>query len=92
MYQCAICGKTHHTIEERHACETECLKKRKEDEVKVAQEKKRKEKLSSEKTINEELDKLDKMVKEHLRKYEYFSVYNNYPYLSTIFKNSAFWF
>lgn len=34
IYTCAICGKKHSDIESRIACETSCLKKRKEAEAK----------------------------------------------------------
>ena len=39
MYVCAICGKSYEHVEDRIACETKCLKKRKAAEERAKKEK-----------------------------------------------------
>lgn len=92
MYVCALCGKEYETVEERIACETKCLAEFKAAELQKKLEEEKENKLASNKAIEEELDKIDQMVKEHLRKYENLKLSRNYYYLSYLFKSSPFWF
>lgn len=98
-YTCAICGKHYHDIEQRIACETKCLKQRKEDEAqkKLAEErqqaeKKKQEKKASEQAIEAKFDEVNKMLKEHFSKYDTFYLTHDYPYLNHMFRKGTLWF
>lgn len=90
-YYCAICGKRHESIEERSECETKCIKlmKEKEEERKKIEYENAKD--SSEEEICYALDNVERMIAEHLEKFESISLKNNYPYLRYIFKNNIGW-
>ena len=91
-YHCAVCGESYDTVEERVACETKCLRDRKEAEALKKLNEEKEERLNSEKAINEVLDKADKMIKEHLDKHETFTMSRSYYYLSYLFRKMHWWF
>lgn len=93
-YSCAICGAEHESIEARHACETKCIKERRD-----AEELMRKQKLEEEKdTRKAEIDALYVQLNEKIKSYvkDYGSIRlnrsvkydNNFPTLSDLFN---FW-
>ena len=93
-YFCAICGAEHESIEARHACETKCIKERKE-----AEELMKKQKLEEEKNARkEEIDTLYALLNEKIKSYvkDYGSIKmnravkydGNFPTLSDLFN---FW-
>jgi hypothetical protein len=91
MYKCAICGNEYECLEGRIECETQCLKEFKEAEaLKKVDEynAKRKESASA---IYEKLTEVDLMLKEHMKEYESFALYGNYPYLKYVFNHNAWW-
>lgn len=91
MYVCAICGKSYEDVEERIACETTCLKKRKAEEEQKKRNEAREKLTNSTKTIEKKLTEVDEMIKQHLNEFESLELTRNYPYLSYIFKKFTFW-
>lgn len=91
-YICALCGTTHESIEARNECETKCLKQRKLEEETRKRNEEMEQHNNSKKEIEEILDKADKMIQEHLSKYNHLSLTRNYYYLSYIFKKLSLWF
>ena len=92
MYKCAICGKQYADIEDRIDCESSCLKKRKEAESRKKLAEMKERQMDSEKAIKDELAKVNLMIKEHLDKYDSFSINESYYYLSYIFRKINWWF
>lgn len=99
IYVCALCGYSHNDIEERIACETKCLKKRKEEEARAAREAEkramdaeRKKKVESEKAIEAELDKVEDMIRKHCNKYGDCEFSKDYAYLHAMFAPRLWWF
>lgn len=91
-YLCAVCGTPHDTIEARNNCESKCIAKHKqENEIRKRNEEAEK-RNNSKKEIEEILDKANKMIHEHLNKYETLSLSRNYYYLSYIFRKVSMWF
>ena len=83
MYKCAICGNEYEDLEGRIECETQCLKEFKEAEAL--------KKVESASAIYEKLTEVDLMLKEHMKEYESFALYGNYPYLKYVFNHNAWW-
>ena len=73
-------------------CESQCLKAKKEEEALKKAMKENEGRINSEKQIHETLDKVDKMIKEHLDKYGSFGLNHSYYYLSYIFRKINWWF
>lgn len=99
IYVCALCGSSHNDIEERIACETKCLKKRKEEEARAAREAERKKaeetnkkKRESEKAIEAELDKVEDMIRKHCNKYGDCEFSKDHAYLHAMFAPGLWWF
>lgn len=69
IYECAVCGTKHITIEERTKCETACVNKLKELEAKRAAEKKKAEEEKSRTEVMEAYAHFQKLMKEHVAKY-----------------------
>ena len=91
-YLCAVCGTPHDTIEERNNCESKCIAKHKqEDEIRKRNEEAAK-RNNSRKEIEDILDKADKMIQAHLKKYESLSLTRTYYYLSYVFRKVSMWF
>ena len=64
-YSCAICGSEHESIEARHACETKCIKERRD-----AEELMRKQKLEEEKDVRKkEIDAMYILLNEKIKNY-----------------------
>jgi hypothetical protein len=64
-YFCEICGKEHESIEARNACETKCIKERKE-----AEELMKKQKIEGEKNARkEEIDAIYALLNEKIKDY-----------------------
>lgn len=91
MYVCAICGKSYEHVEDRIACETTCLKKRKAEEEQKKRNEAREKLTNSTKAIEKKLIEVDEMIKQHLNEFESLELTRNYPYLSYIFKKFTFW-
>ena len=91
MYVCAICGKSYEHVEDRVACETKCLKKRKAEEEQKKRNEAREKLTNSTKAIEKKLTEVDEMIKQHLNEFESLELTRNYPYLSYIFKKFTFW-
>lgn len=98
IYVCALCGSSHNDIEERIACETKCLKKRKEEEARAAREAEkrameaeRKKKVESEKAIEAELKKVNEMIVEHCTKYGSLNLSDDYANLAVLFDKPTMW-
>lgn len=91
MYVCAICGQSYEHVEERIACETKCLKKRKAAEEQKKRDEAREKRTTSTKAIEKKLTEVDEMIKQHIEEFESLELTRNYPYLSYIFKKFTFW-
>lgn len=98
IYVCALCGSSHNDIEERIACETKCLKKRKEEEARAAREAERKvaekikkQKAESEKAIEAELAKVNEMISKHCTKYGGCALSEDYACLALLFSQPTMW-
>lgn len=91
-FKCAICGKEYEDIESRIDCETTCLCKRKEAEVKkkelelAAEQNKRKSEVDA--AYENYLELKDAYVKDY-GVYTYSFVRNNIPYTYNLFED--FW-
>ena len=92
MYKCEICNTEHELLEERIACETECLKKRKEEEAKRKQMERQENMKASTNALEEKLAEADAMIKKHLSEFETLSLNRNYYYLSYLFGKRTLWF
>ena len=88
---CAICGNSYEEVEDRAACEAKCIKERQEAEEKRKQFEYDEAKNASEEEIGDALSSVNKMIAEHLQRFETLSLKNNYPYLRYLFKNSVGW-
>ena len=65
IYPCAICGTEHDSIEARHACETKCIKERRD-----AEELMRKQKLEEERDARKaEIDAMYVHLNEKIKSY-----------------------
>ena len=92
LYECAVCGKSYETVEERVECESKCVVERKEaEEERKLNELKMKEHESVE-AINEALANTESMIREHFKQYSNLSLNHNYPYLKYVFSRTAWWF
>lgn len=96
QYNCAICGKSYDTIDERVACETKCLADRKKAQA-ALEKKKLEEKKSTRKTeIEKKYKELTTLVRDYCHDYgslqlgesHYFDD-NNFPALSKLL---GWWF
>ena len=96
QYNCAICGKSYDTIDERVACETKCLADRKKAQA-ALEKKKLEEKKSTRKTeIEKKYKELATLVRDYCHDYgslqlgesHYFDD-NNFPALSKLL---GWWF
>lgn len=99
IYACAICGKNHSDLEGRIACETACLKKKKEEAAKVAELKKKEEYEASCAELTKAIDIAYMLFKAHLEKYgEYkyngsnkeLNSFRTNPYMSKLFNYFLF--
>ena len=73
MYKCAICGKTHESIEQRAKCEMTCLEKMKEAEAKAAAEKKAKEQAIRKQEVDDAFDFAYKLKKKYIEDYGHYT-------------------
>ena len=92
MYSCAICGEKYETVEERAECELACSEKRRKEEIEKKREAYEASKKASESNIEEKLNEVNDMIKEHLNEYEHLRLTKTYHYLQYIFSKSRFWF
>lgn len=92
MYQCAICGKEYNNIEDRAECESNCLKQLKIDKQKKKDAENKAAEIAGVQVIRDELSKADKMIREHLEKYESINIADMpaYYYLSLLLDKKMF--
>lgn len=89
---CAICGNSYECVEDRAECEAKCIKERQEAEEKRKQFEYDEAKNASEEEIWDALSSVNKMIAEHLNRFETLSLKHNYPYLRYLFKSVGWWF
>lgn len=93
-YSCAICGTEHESIEERHACETKCIKERRVSEELMKKKKLEEEKDSRKKEIDAIYAHLNEKIKDYVKDYgsirlnQSVKYDSNFPTLSNLFN---FW-
>ena len=92
MYECAICGKSYPSIDQRVECETKCLAERKKLEEEMKRNQYNTKRDESAREINKALYDVNEMITEHLKKYTSLSLSDDYPQLRYIFNRSAWWF
>lgn len=76
MYKCGVCGNTYEELEDRVACESACLKKKKEE---VTRAEKLKYEADKKKHYEDTVDackKADNMIREHIARYGEFNLPN----------------
>lgn len=94
VYSCAICGSEHESVEERHSCETKCIKERKAAEELMKKQKLEEEKDARKKEIDTIYAHLNEKIKDYVKDYGSIRLnrsvkYDNYcPTLSDLF---SFW-
>lgn len=92
MYRCGFCNKEHDKLEDRVACESACLKKHQEEEELRKSKAFKEMRQESANEIYAEFDKVEKMIKEHIKTYKSLSLTKQYPYLKYVFDRSLWWF
>jgi hypothetical protein len=92
MYRCGFCNKDFDRLEDRIKCETHCLEEyKKAEEEKRANEYQEKRKESAN-AIYAEFDRVEKMIKEHVKQFNSLALTKQYPYLKYVFDRSLWWF
>ena len=74
MYKCGVCGNTYEELEDRVACESACLKKKKAE---AAREKALKYEAEKKKHYEDTVDacrKAEDMIHEHMKQYGEFNL------------------
>ena len=77
IYRCAICGKEYADIRERISCETDCLKKRDEENKKAEEAKKLAEKNARHKEVNDAFDNAYKLLNQYTKDYGHYTYNGN---------------
>lgn len=96
QYNCAICGKSYDTIDERVACETKCLADRKKAQAALEKKKLEEKKSTRKAEIEKKYKELTTLVRDYCHDYgslqlgesHYFDD-NNFPALSKLL---GWWF
>lgn len=92
MYKCGFCKKEYDKLEDRVACESACLKKHQEEEAVKKKNEYNEKRKESANAIYSEFDKVEKMIKEHIKTYNSLALTKQYPYLKYVFDRSIWWF
>lgn len=71
-YKCAICGKVYDTIEERMKCEQSCINRKKELEKKAEAAKKKAEKETRKKELDEAIKHAAKLLEDWNKDYGFY--------------------
>lgn len=91
MYTCAICGKSYEHVDERTGCEAKCIIKRNQEEKEKRLKEYKEQETASANAINDALDNVEHMIKDHYSKYKGLSMQKHYPYLKHIFDRATCW-
>lgn len=70
-YTCAICGHEYDHLEDRNACETKCLRERKEAEEKRKQEALNKTRAARKKEVDEAYERYAELLSKYVQDYGY---------------------
>ncbi len=92
MYRCGFCNKEYDRLEDRVSCEGACFKKYQEAEEARKNNAYLEMRKESANAIYTEFDKVEKMIKEHIKEYKSLSLTKQYPYLKYVFDRSLWWF
>lgn len=92
MYRCGFCGKEHDKLEDRVVCESACFKKYQADEEARKQNEYQVKRKQSADAIYAEFDKVEKMIKDHIKEYKTLDIHKQYPYLKYVFDRTIWWF
>ena len=90
-YKCALCGQTYQTVEERAACEADCIHDRREAERVKRQNEYQAQKDASAAKIEEKMNELNSMIQVHMSKYNTLTVTKPYYFLTYVLKKPFLW-
>lgn len=71
-YQCAICGATYDSIQDRIHCETTCLKKQQEEEKRISEAKKKEEQEARKKEVENAIKHASQLLEAYTKDYGYY--------------------